>query len=99
MPLSSVRRRQVAATCQVALPASAGAAPAPSPSGLQGADADCYNRAMAAMNSGGACYEATPTSCADACKAELQSFTVTDACWVAILSDPLVGAVLGEDHL
>lgn len=65
---------------------------------LEGADAECYDRAMAAMNYGGACYEATPTSCSDACKAELQSFPITDACWTALQSDPLV-SLLGADYL
>ena len=81
--------------CSVALPAAAGN----SSGALQGADAECYDRALAAMDYGGACYEATPTFCSDACKAELQSFAVTDACWTAILSNPLVSQLLGEDHL
>ena len=65
---------------------------------LQGADAQCYDRALAAMDYGGACYEATPTSCSDACKAELQSFPLTDACWTALMSNPLV-SLLGDDYL
>lgn len=97
----------MAAKCEVTLPTAGGdgvtpssGSPAPSPSGpLQGADAECYDRAVAAMNYGGTCYEATPTACSDACKAELQSFQITDACWVAILSNPLVSLLLGEDHL
>lgn len=84
----------MAATCQVAVPATGGPAP------LQGADAECFKRAMAAMDYGGACSDATPSACSDGCKAELQSFTVTDACWTALVNDPSVSLLgEGEDYL
>ena len=94
-PYPCMRRRQVAATCQVTLPASAGNGTS---GPLQGTDSQCYDRAVAAINDGGACFGATPSSCSDACKAELQSFPVTDACWAALISDPVV-SLLGEDYL
>lgn len=85
----------------VAVALAAAAAPCAALGGatdLQGADADCYDRATDAIFLG-PCFDATTTSCPDACKAELQSFTVTEACWTALLTDPLVGGLLGTEYL